>query len=225
MQKIIVCIFSMLFFSSNASLYDLTAQANHCVQEKKYSQARVIYQELIDIYPTNITLRYNYAYLLKQLGSMHTASLHYEYVLAHNPDHAHAHIGYAQTLLALGDFTKGYQELEWRGLNPDPEIEKIKKIVAIHYHLDNYIFLLRAEWGMGDTIQMLRYAQELKQRGATVHVALLHHALGPLCRMQSYIDHLILPGDAILPHHFAIPMISLPYVFGTKKETISTPDQ
>jgi len=173
--------------------------------------------------PNSIQALYSCAYHLKEQGRMHEALPYYEKVLAQQPNHAHAHIGSAQAYLALGNFERGWHELCWRFNPPLADIFEFKNYLEQGKSLRNKIILLRAEWGIGDTLQMLRYAQLLKESGAVVKLALLHKSLVPLLTGHPWIDELVPPGTPLPPFHFQVPMMSLPFVFNTSTTTIPTP--
>lgn len=166
---------------------------------------------------------YHRAYLLKESGRMHEALPLYKEFLREHPDHAHAHIGIAQAYLAAGNFTEGWRELIWRFGFFDKELERYAHYIQTHKRLDGKIVLLQSEWGIGDTVMMLRYAKLLKERDAVVKLALIHPQLLPHLKDYHYIDEIIPPGQPLPPYHLRIPMMSLPYAFGTTLEATPTP--
>lgn len=163
---------------------------------------------------------YNRTYLLKEKRKMHQALPLYQTVLQNNPKHMYAHIGIAQVYLALGNYINGWQELEWRLGSPPDFTKHARNYIQTHTDLTNKIILIRAEWGMGDTIQMLRYVKLLKERGAIIKFATLHKRLIPLLQLQPYIDEVIPPNQPRPPFHIQIPLMSLPMVFKTTLKTI-----
>jgi len=163
---------------------------------------------------------YYTAYTLKQAGNMHEAIEWYEKILAQQPNHVHAHIGLAQAQLATGDLINGFQQLEWRLGKPPSYTKEAHTYLCSHERLDNKIILLRAEWGMGDLLQMLRYAKLLKERGAKIKLAPIHERLIPLLKLQPYLDEIISRGSPLPPFHIQIPIMSLPMVFETTLKTI-----
>src|SRR6202012_4132022 len=81
--------------------------------------------------------------------------------------------------------------------------------------------LIWCEQGFGDDLQFVRYAKMCKTRGGTVAV-LCPGPLRPLFRNCPFID--ALPenvGEKDFDLH--VPMMSLPYIFGTLVETIPAP--
>ncbi len=176
-------------------------------------------QQSLDIHPS-IDAHYMRAYLLKQLGRMAQTIPHYEYVLKHQPNHSSAHIGIAQAYLALGNYAQGWSELEWRLGKSYEDVFMLRTMLQYNRSLQGKIILIRAEWGAGDAIQMVRYAQLLKEKGAIVNIHLLHQSLIPLFKMQFYFDTVISPTENPPPFHLQIPLMSLPLAFDTALNSI-----
>ena len=84
------------------------------------------------------------------------------------PDYAEAHRNRAMLWLSRGDYERGWPEYEWRwrcrGKSPAPFRQPLWEGEAI----EGRTILLHAEQGHGDTLQFIRYAALVKQRGATV---------------------------------------------------------
>jgi tetratricopeptide (TPR) repeat protein len=190
------------------------------IQQKNYAQAIIQLKQALEINPNSIEAYYNLAYVLKLQGHMHETLPLYDLVLSKRPDHLYAHLGNAQACLATGNYIKGWEEFEWRMGSPQNYIQEFKNYVQSNKPLKNKIVLLRAEWGIGDTIQMLRYAKILKDHGAIIKIQPIHHALVPLLQQQKYLDEVISPEDSLPLSHFQVPMVSFPYVFQTRIETL-----
>jgi hypothetical protein len=81
--------------------------------------------------------------------------------------------------------------------------------------------LLHAEQGFGDTIQFIRYAPLLAERGARV-ICEVQPALKSLLSRLGGIE-VIAKGDALPAFDLHCPLLSLPLAFGTRLETIPAP--
>jgi tetratricopeptide (TPR) repeat protein len=149
----------------------------------------------------------------------------YAEALARDADHAAAHFGRAQVLLARGDFPAGWPEYEWRFRLPDWRRGYPHRLAAPRWHgarFDGRTLLVHCEQGLGDAIQFARYLPRVKARGGTV----ILEAPEPLKRLFER-----LPGvDALTafsgasppacPHDLQVPLLSLPGIFGTTISTI-----
>lgn len=79
--------------------------------------------------------------------------------------------------------------------------------------------LIHAEQGFGDTIQFIRYAPLLAERGARVVVE-CQPALARLVAGVTGVDAVVPRGAPLPAYDFHVPMMSLPLAFGTVLETI-----
>jgi hypothetical protein len=194
-----------------------TALALH----KQNPQAALdLFEQALALNPTSVETHYNMAYVLKNIQQVDQAIAHYNAVLAQQPNNASAHIGKAQACLLLGDYIQGWKELEWRLGGQDIYTQELINYLAQGGSLKNKKIVLRAEWGAGDTIMLIRYAQLLHTQGAYVMVHLLHESLIPLFKLQPYLDEVVGPAAPCPPFHFQIPMMSLPRIFNTTVDTI-----
>ncbi|MCA9770029.1 tetratricopeptide repeat protein [Candidatus Dependentiae bacterium] len=144
---------------------------------------------------------------IRECGDYKKAITLYKKLLDSQSYRTAAHIGLAQTYLTLGNFEKGWRELEWHLGKPWKSTQDFKRYITNHARLNNKIILLRAEWGIGDSIWMLRYAQLLKKRGAYIIFAPIHNALIPLLKQQPYINEIIPPGALLPSFHFQAPIL------------------
>lgn len=156
---------------------------------------------------------YTKAYLLKQNGQFLAAIPYYQTVLKHDPYHVHAHIGYAQALLATGNYEQGFAELEWRLGSPWSDTIELKEHLQKNRMLHNRIVVIEGEWGIGDCIMMLGFVRLLKERGATIILRTNQKPLVPLLQLQPYIDQVIDHTTQTPPCHWRIPLMSLPNLF------------
>jgi tetratricopeptide (TPR) repeat protein len=116
----------------------------------------------------------------------------------------------ALSALALGDVAAGwrYYEARWElpGLDrpmPSPRWTGAEPLAG-------RTLLLWAEQGFGDTLQFIRYAAPLAARGAK----LLLEAPDPLVRLLAGIAPTVRRGEALPPHDFNCPLLSLPLACG-----------
>ena len=79
--------------------------------------------------------------------------------------------------------------------------------------------LLRAEQGLGDTLQLVRYATHVKATGATVLLE-VQPELRRFAEQFPGVDRVVTADDAVPGHDFAVHLMSLPKVFDTEVDTI-----
>jgi tetratricopeptide (TPR) repeat protein len=143
----------------------------------------------------------------------------YEHALRIDPACAAAHWSRALLWLVLGDFERGWPAYEWRSTQADrgtrhPEIP--------HWdgsRLDGRTILLHYEQGLGDTLQFIRYAALVKQRGGKVIVE-CQPSLLPLLTGVEGIDGLLAEPSPLPSIDVQAPLLSLPGIFRTALETV-----
>jgi tetratricopeptide (TPR) repeat protein len=142
--------------------------------------------------------------------------------LALDPGQANVRWNFAIQLLLSGRYAVGWEEYEWRwqgcpelaGTKPSfPQPEWNGQDIA------GKTILLCDEQGFGDTIQFIRYARSLVERGSRTIVA-CRPELVRLLRCADGVDAVVATNTP-LPHfdlHCQLP--SLPRLFGTTLESI-----
>jgi tetratricopeptide (TPR) repeat protein len=217
--------FLLLICSIKTSLsYELTAlfdQAYKAQQEGDIARASHFYSIATQEDPTCVQAWYNLAHTFKDLNRIDVAIEAYQKVLIQEPEHVFARFGLGQCYGSLYAFEKAFPLLEHRG-NAIKAFEKdilyLKNLYDTHRSLKNMRIILRAEWGLGDNIQFIRYAQLLHDQGAHI-IMHSYPQLKSLFKLCPYIDQVISEGDAFPPHHLQIPLLSLPYVCQITQKT------
>lgn len=113
----------------------------------------------------------------------------YERALEINPNEAELHRNLGVIYLLQGRFQEGWAEYRWRWRVGDLHRPQLKAPVWDGSDVRDKVFLLSVEQGLGDTLNFIRFARLLRERGARtiVHcqpalVALLQQSpeLGPM---------------------------------------------
>lgn len=162
------------------------------------------YKTVIHQQPDNVGALYQLAHTLKENHQPHKAIEMYQQVIKHEPDHAFAHMGLAQCYLIIGEFDKGWPHLAWRS----PAIRTFQQYQWKACDLSDTTILIRAEWGLGDMIQFIRFAQLLKKQRATV-VLQAYPALAQLLSLCPYVDNVVCSGQPLPTHDCQIPLLDL----------------
>ncbi len=131
----------------------------------------------------------------------------------------------AHMLLALGRLPDGWRQNESRWMTgyflARRARYRLAKPVWGGQDLEGKTILLRAEQGIGDTIQFARYAPLVKALGATVFLA-VPPELRQLAQRMHGVDRVVdlSNEDAVPAFDYYISLLSLPRVFGTDLATI-----
>jgi len=175
-----------------------------------------IYKNIMVFAPTYTDVRCNLAHTLRYLGRVYEATEEYEKILQKWPHHASTHYGYAESLLKAGNFERGWPSFEWRWKR-DTDPRGLSKNLWDGTDPAGKTILIRGEYGLGDTIQFIRFAKHLKELGATV-IAEVQHALVSLFACCPYIDKLIPLYEKLPSFDAQVPVMSLPYRLGITAE-------
>ena len=155
---------------------------------------------------------------LRDMGRAPEAIEAFGAALQCGPGNVEAQVDRAMAMLALGDLPAGFHAFEsrrwhpawrrdlagpvWDGLDP------VGKTV-----------LLYADGGPRDTIQFVRYAPMVAERGARV-VLECQPALRDLLRNGAGIDEVVAKGDKLPPYDAYLPLMSLPRIFRTTLDDV-----
>ena len=177
------------------------------------------HQQAIKLAPNNADAYYNLGLALRDLCHTEQALSAFETALRLNPDHAECRWDRSLTLLALGDYARGFEEYEWRwklGRTPErifttPEWDGAE--------LKGKTVLIYQEQGIGDMIQFARYIPLIKERGAIVVVE-CQPELAPLMSTVPGIDKVIIVGSTLPKYDTHIAMMSLARVFQTTLDSL-----
>ncbi|MRW85659.1 methyltransferase domain-containing protein [Pseudoduganella sp. FT26W] len=153
------------------------------------------------------------------------AALHcFEQALALNPASALAHIYAGRQLMRKGEFSRGLREMiwMWHGKNPELGLTQQAGIFAdesARSTLPGKPLLLVADSGLGDSIQFVRYARQLKAAGANVAVQ-VPPTLARLFQHADGVDLVSTPDSPPSGAWTTVPMHNLMCAFDTTLETI-----
>ncbi|MDR3550138.1 MAG: tetratricopeptide repeat protein, partial [Candidatus Babeliales bacterium] len=138
-----------------------------CIGIGLVDQAIEAFQSLLKQFPNNLQIIYNIGYTLKMAGHVHEAIECYQKVLAIDPHYEAASFALGHALLFKGDFKQGWKQHELHLKKTNKNSEQLRQFIEKN-SLQGKKILLRFDGGMGDTLQFIRYAQLIKNLGATV---------------------------------------------------------
>ncbi|HXJ44527.1 MAG TPA: tetratricopeptide repeat protein [Bryobacteraceae bacterium] len=212
------------------------------------AEAVVCFLRALRCQPEYPDARYNLGLALQDLDLPEVASSHYEAVLRTTPNHHAAHNNYANALIGQnkvnealahyeralqlapgtrdyminqgmaqllnGNFTAGWKNYGAR-ISPALSGTPLWSGEPIY----GRSILLLAEQGLGDTLQFIRYARQLRYDGGCVR-ALCQPPLAELLRSVPGIESVTPMGETPPACDWYAPMLHLPGVYGTRAETI-----
>ena len=112
----------------------------------------------------------NVGMTLARQGHWVEAMRHYDEAIRLRPDFGEARRNRALGWLGHGDFERGFPESEWRLMCRNPPGFRFPRPRWGGEPLDGQTILLHYEQGLGDTLQFIRFAPQVKERGGQVWV-------------------------------------------------------
>ena len=162
---------------------------------------------------------YNLGNALKDQQRLAEAADSYREAERLRPGYAEAMMNEGLARLKLGEFEVGWQRYEarWRVRTAQPH--RHRQPFWDGAPLEGRSILLHCEQGLGDSLQFVRYARLVKERGATV-ILLCPEPLARLFSAVGGVDLVVTERDRIPPCDCQAPLVSLPMLLGTTMANI-----
>ena len=189
----------------------------------RHDEAMSCYQQALACAPKNPDAHFNLGVLYQRQGKLASALASFDQAIANRPEFVDAHWYKSFICLLQGDYSRGWEEYEWR--------LRQKKNVPRPFHqpvwdgspLDGRTILVHDEQGYGDTFQFVRYLRQVQAYGGQV-VFECHHQLAAVLRGCDGYDELverISPLDVpTTSFDVQIHLMSLPHVLKTRFDNI-----
>lgn len=188
---------------------------------KAFDEAEILYRHLLSFAPDSAAAWSNFGVMLACALREDEAELAYRTSLHLQPDYPKAKFNLSYLLLRQGRFDEGWQQLEAR-----PWQTAFDHLFTFprwrEGGIANRKILIVFEGGFGDMLQFCRYAQTLKEMGASRIGLLCHPPLKRLLKSLSGIDFLIGYDEDLTDFNWDcwIPILSLPHLCTTTLATI-----
>jgi tetratricopeptide (TPR) repeat protein len=147
-----------------------------------------------------------------------------ETAIALQPDFAQAHVNLANSLLACGDFARGWDEFDWAwrvsDRRVDPNLDRVPFWNGEPF--TGRSLLITLDQGAGDAFQMVRFLPAVKARGGRV-ILEVKAILAPLFADLPGVDLFVV--GAILAHEvdLQVSILRLPSALATDLTSIPAP--
>jgi tetratricopeptide (TPR) repeat protein len=185
-------------------------------------EAHELYEKSLRLKPNAFDTHNNLGIVQAKQRRISESLASYDASLRLVPDYAEAHLNRAHALLMVGRFREGWEEYVWRWKCKGSWSPPFQRPPWDGSPLNGRTLLLHWEQGFGDTLQFVRYAPLIKQRGGHV-VMVCQRALFRLLASCPGIDERVLDGTPWPEHDVYATAMSLPRLFGTTVETIPAP--
>jgi tetratricopeptide (TPR) repeat protein len=184
-----------------------------------FDEALVWLQGAVRQDPTSADAWDNAGMTLARQGHWDRAMKYYDEAIRLRPDFGEARRNRALGWMAHSDFERGFPESEWRLMCRNPPGFKFPRPRWGGEPLEGRTILLHYEQGLGDTLQFIRFAPQVKERGGRIMV-FCQPALVRLLSLCPSVD-LVLDGKAGFPDFQAhTGLMSAPSVLGTSLSTL-----
>ena len=183
-------------------------------RQGKFAEAEVNYRESIRLNPTNAEAVSNLGIALLRQNKLDDAAHYYHEAVCLQPNLGVVHWNQSLLWLLQGDFKRGWPEYEWRWTQPKFTKRDFTQPRWDGSPLAGKTILLYAEQGLGDTLQFVRYASLLADRGAKVIVE-CQGILAPLLAGAAGVHCLVPQGSPLPPFDVQLPLLSVPGVVQT----------
>jgi len=171
-------------------------------------------------FPVDAESHANRGAALLGAGRIDESLASYQQAIELRPDLAEAHWGRSIAWLTNGNCERGWPEYEWRWKRSHAKTRNLPMPRWSGEPLSGKRILIWCEQGLGDTIQFVRFASELKSQGATVCLECPGKLVHLLATCPG-IDEVISEGASLPPDcDFQIPLMSLPATLETRLCTI-----
>ena len=191
----------------------------------RYREALITFAHTFALDPKHSTAYSNYGNTLREFGLPELAIPFLKIAQELTPGNVNYELNESVSHLMKGDLIEGWKKYEARWYYqsdislkpqlPGPEYDGSQDIVGKKV-------LVYYEQGFGDSIQFIRFAKVLKDKGAEV-IIITKPQLYDLFK-YNLSDLNVLNADAqIPPYHYHVALMALPKCFGTTIDTIPYP--
>jgi tetratricopeptide (TPR) repeat protein len=192
-----------------------------CLKEQgNVDEAIDQYRQAVGFRPDFAEAHNNLGAALLAAGSADQAVAEFRKAIEIRPDFGGAHYNLSLALLLLGEFSDGWREHEWRwqAKGFPSARHQFGKPQWDGGDLAGRTILLHCEQGFGDSIQFIRYACPVAERGAKI-ILWTPRELVRLFQGIEVISTVISAGDCP-PIDLHCPLMTLPRIFDTRRESI-----
>jgi tetratricopeptide (TPR) repeat protein len=188
-------------------------------QQGKSTTAIVYHRHALAVQPDYPDALNSLGTALQDQGQAQEAMACFDRALALDPNDANARYNRSLILLTDGNYREGFPEYEWRFKTREFPPCPFRQPVWDGSDLTGRTLLLHAEQGLGDTIQFIRYAAIVAQRGGRI-ILTCHQPLIRLLATVPGIEEFIPLGYPAPHFDVYAPLMSLPGILGTTLESV-----
>ena len=190
----------------------LVNKANALSMLGRFAEAEAVYDAVLKAQPKNALAMAHRGLAIKHQGRYAEALAALEQSIALEPADANTAVALGHLLMLLGDWRKGFPYYEQRVDMAQPPYAPLAEPKWQGEPPRDFRLVLVCEQGLGDNVQMARYASLLAGRGYPVWL-LTREALAPLMRTLPGVERVITSADELTSDPRRVlwaPLMSLP---------------
>jgi tetratricopeptide (TPR) repeat protein len=203
---------------SFAQAHSNLGNALHALRD--FEGAVACYRRAVEINPRFADAWSNLGTSLHHSGRYEDAMYALRRAVALDPNNPNAHSGLGILLLMHGDFAEGWAEYEWRLKSTEVRLPYTPQRPWQGDSLAGRCIYLNAEQGFGDTMQFVRYVPMVAARAGKVIFRVQQGLAGLMRESLPGVEVLGDRAPAVTNADCECALLSLPYLFGTRNETI-----
>jgi uncharacterized protein (TIGR03032 family) len=181
-----------------------------------YEEARACLTQVIEAEEENAEAYNSLGYVASRLGEPEQAIGYYKRAIELQPNYTQAHFNLGMNLLQVGDYARGFAELEWRPLNafhaPHPKWDG--------QPIPEKTLVIYTEPGTADALQFARYLPLAAKRCKNLILACPAELMPVFAAIPGVGQIRELGQIGVAEFDTYLPLMSLPHVFKTTLDTI-----
>jgi tetratricopeptide (TPR) repeat protein len=182
-------------------------------------EAIVAYRETLRRKPDHLKAQLACGFVYLHLGQPREAMVHFEAALQLEPAHSEAHRGLGWAAALVCDLTRTWNEIAWYDRHGPYQQRYFEQPAWEGGSLEGKTILLWTNAGLGDTVQMVRFAQIPKAFGASVIVE-CDKTLLPLVRGMQSVDEAVARRTPLPPFDMHALLAAIPRIDRTTLASI-----
>jgi Tfp pilus assembly protein PilF len=193
-------------------------------QLKDHSLATAHFFRALILDPGHELINYNLGVSYFDALDYSRAIQYYKRALDINPSHIESHWNLSHAYLMQQNLTLGFAHYEWRWRYNEIQYRQAKREFRAPLWLGQHslrakVLLIHAEQGLGDTLQFIRYVDNLQDEAQSI-VLEVQPALSTLIKTSFPNLRVYARGETLPAVDYHIPMMSLPHALAVQKVAI-----
>lgn len=166
----------------------------------------------------------NYGNVVREMGEPDVGVAFLKKAIKLDPNMETAQFNLAVAYLLMGDYENGWKQYEtrWNYEHLKDKLPKFQQPRWVGQDLKDKTIFVISEQGHGDTIQFVRYCENLKDLGVAKIIFHSDDNMNPLFKNNPYINEFTIPSDPIPAFDYWTPLMSLPGILGVTLENMKS---